>query len=301
MSATPNLSLDRLGLFLKRGSTRARLLLIPIAVFETVFFLLPLLYLFRLSLYRSGNSAAFVPGTLSFESYATILTSSFVHQILFFTVKMAVISTVITIAIAFVYSYAIWQSSGLKRTALLFSIVLPLLTTLVAKLYAWLVLLSPKGTTNALLLDVGMIGQPLPLMYNFFGVIVGQVYIILPYAVLAIYSVMSTLDWETVEAARDLGASRPRSVLEVVLPGSMPGIIVGTIVTWAWGIGAYASPSLLGSGSERTLSIEVESRMLTEFNWPEASAMSLLMLVLVLSTVIILFNVMNRFEGEQNA
>jgi spermidine/putrescine transport system permease protein len=301
MSATPNLGLDRLGLFLKRGSTRARLLLIPIAVFETVFFLLPLLYLFRLSLYRSGNSAAFVPGTLSFESYATILTSSFVHQILFFTVKMAVISTVITIAIAFVYSYAIWQSSGLKRTALLFSIVLPLLTTLVAKLYAWLVLLSPKGTTNALLLDVGMIGQPLPLMYNFFGVIVGQVYIILPYAVLAIYSVMSTLDWETVEAARDLGASRPRSVLEVVLPGSMPGIIVGTIVTWAWGIGAYASPSLLGSGSERTLSIEVESRMLTEFNWPEASAMSLLMLVLVLSTVIILFNVMNRFEGEQNA
>ncbi len=300
MSTTTRNPLDRFGSLLKRGSTRARLLLVPITVFETVFFVFPLLYLLRLSLYESGSSGAFVEGTVSVESYVAVLTSSLVHQILFFTVKMAVVSTVVTMVIAFGYSYAIWRADGLKRTALLFSIVLPLLTTLVAKLYAWLVLLSPAGTINKPLVEAGIVSQPLPLMYNFTGVIIGQVYIILPYAVLSIYSVMSTLDWQTVEAARDMGASRPRSVLEIVLPGSMPGIIVGTVVTWAWGIGAYASPSLLGSESQRTLSIEVESRMLTEFNWPEASAMALLMLVMVLSTVLILFNVMNRYEGEQN-
>lgn len=298
MSTVTRNPLDKLGAFIKRGSNRAKLLLVPITVFEAVFFLLPLAYLFRLSLYESGSSGAFIEGTLSIESYVAILTSSLVHQILFFTIKMAVVSTVITMVIAFGYSYAIWRADGLTRTALLFSIVLPLLTTLVAKLYAWLVLLSPAGTINRPLVEAGVVSQPLPLMYNFTGVIIGQVYIILPYAVLSIYSVMSTLDWQTVEAARDMGASRPRSVLEIVLPGSMPGIIVGTVVTWAWGIGAYASPSLLGSESERTLSIEVESRMLTQFNWPEASAMALLMLVMVLSTVLVLFNLMNRLEGE---
>lgn len=300
MSTITRSPLAKFGSFLKQSSSRARLLLIPITVFETVFFIIPLVYLFRLSLYETGSSAAYVEGTLTFESYVTILTSSFVHQLLFFTVKLAVISTVITMVIAFGYSYAIWRADGLKRTALLFSIVLPLLTTIVAKLYAWLVFLSPAGTINRPLVEARLVGQPLPLMYNFTGVVVGQIYIILPYAVLAIYSVMSTLDWQTVEAARDMGASRPRSVLEIVLPGSMPGIIVGTVVTWAWGIGAYASPILLGSEGERTLSIEVESRMLTRFNWPEASAMALLMLVMVISTVLILFNLMNRYKGDQN-
>ena len=300
MSTITRNPLAKFGSFLKQSSSRARLLLIPITVFETVFFIIPLVYLFRLSLYETGSSAAYVGGTLTFGSYVTILTSSFIHQLLFFTVKLAVISTVITMVIAFGYSYAIWRADGLKRTALLFSIVLPLLTTIVAKLYAWLVFLSPAGTINRPLVEAGLVGQPLPLMYNFTGVIIGQIYIILPYAVLAIYSVMSTLDWQTVEAARDMGASRPRSVLEIVLPGSMPGIIVGTVVTWAWGIGAYASPILLGSEGERTLSIEVESRMLTRFSWPEASAMALLMLVMVISTVLILFNLMNRYKGDQN-
>lgn len=300
MSTITRSPLARFGSFLKQSSSRASLLLIPITVFETVFFIIPLVYLFRLSLYETGSSAAYVEGTLTFGSYVAILTSSFVHRLLFFTVKLAVISTVITMVIAFGYSYAIWRADGLKRTALLFSIVLPLLTTIVAKLYAWLVFLSPAGTINRPLVEAGLVGQPLPLMYNFTGVVVGQIYIILPYAVLAIYSVMSTLDWQTVEAARDMGASRPRSVLEIVLPGSMPGIVVGTVVTWAWGIGAYASPVLLGSEGERTLSIEVESRMLTRFSWPEASAMALLMLVMVISTVLILFNVMNRYKGDQN-
>lgn len=297
MSVATRSPLDRLGHLLRRGSTRAKLLLVPLAAFETVFFVIPLLYLVRLSLYEPATAGAYVDGTWSITSYVNVLTSPFIHDVLVFTFKLAVVSTLITVVIGFAYAYAIWRASGLKRTVLLFAMVLPLLTTLVAKLYAWVLLLTPNGTINEWLLGAGLVGQPLELMNNFPGTVIGQVYICLPYAVLAIYSVMSTLEWDTVEAAYDLGASRPRAVLEVVVPGAMPGVAVATVITWAWGVGAYAAPSLLGSSAERTFAIEVENRMLARFNWPEASAMALLILVLVLVSVLLLFNFLNRYGG----
>lgn len=297
-----NLSpIDRFGRLLQRGSTRAKLLLVPLTVFETIFFIIPLLYLLRISLYEPASSGAYVEGTWSTTSYVNIVTSSFIHDILLFTIKLAVISTIITVVIAFAYAYAIWRAGGIKQTILLFAMVLPLLTTLVAKLYAWVLLLTPNGTVNEYLLSAGLISQPMELMNNFLGTVIGQVYICLPYAVLAIYSVMSTLEWDTVEAAQDLGASRPRAVLEVVVPGAMPGVAVATVITWAWGVGAYAAPSLLGSSSERTFAIEVENRMLSQFNWPEASAMALLILLFVLVSVMLLFNFLNRYGGGEQS
>lgn len=292
---------ERIGRVLQRGTTRAKLLLVPLTVFETIFFVIPLLFLLRISLYEPTTSGAYLDGTWSLTNYVSILTSSFIHDILIFTFKLAVVSTIITVVIGFAYAYAVWRASGLKRNALLFAMVLPLLTTLVAKLYAWVLLLTPNGTVNEYLLGAGLIDQPLALMNNFLGTVIGQVYICLPYAVLAIYSVMSTLEWDTVEAAHDLGASRPRAVIEVVVPGAMPGIAVATVITWAWGVGAYAAPSLLGSASERTFAIEVENRMLAQFNWPEASAMALLILVLVLVSVMLLFNFLNRYGGGEQA
>jgi spermidine/putrescine transport system permease protein len=301
MSVQTPTPLARLGRLFQRGSVRSKVLLVPLVVFETIFFVIPLLYMVRLSLYEPTNAGAYADGTWSVTSYVNILTSSFIHEILLFTFKLAVVSTILTVAIGFVYAYAVWRSSGLKQTLLLFAMVLPLLTTLVAKLYAWVLLLTPNGTINDYLLGAGIVGEPLGLMNNFVGTVIGQVYICLPYAVLAIYSVMSTLDWETVEAAHDLGASRPRAVLEVVVPGAMPGVAVATVITWAWGVGAYAAPSLLGSSSERTFAIEVENRMLAQFNWPEASAMALLILVLVLVSVVLLFNFLNRYGGGEHS
>lgn len=300
MSATGTRVFTRVGNLLQQGSTRAKLLLVPLTVFEAIFFVVPLLYLIRISLYEPSSAGAYAAGTVSLMSYANVLTSSYLHEVLLFTFKLAVTSTVITVGISFAYAYAIWRATGIKQTALLFAMVLPLLTTLVAKLYAWVLLLSPEGTINDALLAAGTVESAIPLMNNFLGVVVGQVYVCLPYAVLSIYSVVSTLDWETVEAARDLGASRPRSVMEVVVPAAIPGIAVATVITWAWGVGAYASPALLGSASQTTFAIEVEDRMLTEFNWPEASAMALLILLLVFVSVLLLFNFLNRYGGGEN-
>lgn len=290
---------ERLGYWLQRGSTRAKLLMVPLVLFELVFFIVPLLFLFRISLFDQTADGAYVPGTLSASSYVDVVTSDLLFGLLVFTVKFTIVVMLVTLGLAILLSYAIWRADGLLKTALLFAVILPLLTTLVVKLYSWLLLLSPVGPFNSALLAAGWIEQPLILVNNFTGTVVGQVYTALPYATLAIYSVLSTINWSTVEAARDLGASRPRSFYEVVLPQALPGIAVGMVVTFAWSVGAYAAPALLGSATERTFAIEVERLMLRQFNWPVAAALSIVLLLIVLASILVMFGLLNRWGGEE--
>jgi spermidine/putrescine transport system permease protein len=143
-----------------------------------------------------------------------------------------------------------------------------------------------------------VLSSPVQVVPNTLGVVIGQVYIVFPYAMLAIYSVLSTVEWELVEAARDLGAGRARSFFEVVLPEIMPGITVATIISFAWSVGAYSAPALLGAGSDRPFAIEVEEQMLLNFNWPIATALSTIMLVLMFVSIVLIYAVLGRFGGD---
>lgn len=280
------------------GVDRSLLLLVPLVAYELLFFVAPFLILLRISLTEPSTAGAYASGTWSIQPYVDVLTSEFFLGIIAYSFKLGVVSTAVTVALGTFYAYAIWRASGLYKSLLLFSIVLPLLTTLVIKTYAWLPLLAPTGTVNDLLLAANVLSSPVQFAPNTPGVVLGEVYIVLPYAVLAIYSVLSTMDWTVVEAARDLGASRPRSFVEVVLPQAMPGIAVATVVTFAWSVGAYAAPALLGAGSDRTFAIEVESQMLSNFNWSVGTAFAVIMLVLMFVSSLALFNLLNRWGGE---
>lgn len=277
---------------------RSKLLLAPLVVYELVFFVAPFLILLRISLTEQSTTGAYAAGAWSVQPYVDVLTSDYFLGIIAYSFKLGVISTAITVALATFYAYAIWRATGLRKSLLLFSVVLPLLTTLVIKTYAWLPLLAPTGTVNDVLLAANVLSSPVQFAPNTPGVVLGEVYIVLPYAVLAVYSVLSTMDWMVVEAARDLGASRPRSFVEVVLPQAMPGVAVATVITFAWSVGAYAAPALLGAGSDRTFAIEVESQMLSNFNWSVGTAFAVVMLVLMFVSSLLLFNLLNRWGGE---
>lgn len=115
---------------------------------------------------------------------------------------------------------------------------------------------------------------------------------------LSVYSVLSSVKWELVEAARDLGAGRVRSFFEVVLPDIMPGITVATVISFAWSVGAYSAPALLGAGSDRTFALEVQEQMLINFNWPIATALSTIMLVLMLVSILFIYVTLGRIGGN---
>lgn len=290
---------EQIGSWFRRSSNRAKLLIIPLLIYEILFFLVPLAYLFRMSLQEPTADGVFTPGTWSIQGYINVLQSDLIMGMIRFTIEFTIAVTAVTLVLSVFMSYVLWRAKGWLKTMLLFSIILPLLTTLVVKLYAALLLLSPIGPINEALLNFGVVDTPVMMINNFFGTIIGQVYTAMPYATLAIYSVMSTIDWETVEAARDLGASRIRSFYEVVLPLSLPGITVGLVITFAWSVGAYASPALLGSASERTFAIEVERLLLRQFNWAMAGALSILLLVIVLISILLMFALLHRLGGEE--
>ncbi|WP_306059470.1 ABC transporter permease [Natronococcus wangiae] len=279
-------------------SKRAFLLMLPLVAFELLIFLAPFLILLRISFAEGASASAFAEGTWSLDAYAGVFTSELFRSIVVYSFGMGFAVTAITVAIGLLYAYAIWRAEGLLESALLFSVVLPLLTTLVIKTYAFVPLLAPSGTLNDVLTSLNLISSPIQIVPGTAGVVVGQVYIVLPYAVLAIYSVLATMDWGIVEAARDLGASRPRSFLEVVVPQAMPGVIVGAVVSFAWSVGAYAAPALLGGGGDQTFAIQVEQQMLTGFRWPTATALSVVMILAMLASVVLLFTTLDRFGGE---
>ncbi|WP_442978259.1 ABC transporter permease [Salarchaeum sp. III] len=283
-----------LGRRIKSRDTESVLLVAPLAAFELVFFVVPFLILVRMSLNESAQAGPYQSG-FTLDAYRSVLDSGLYHDLVFFSFKLGVIATTVAVLLALFYAYAAYRATGFRKSLLLFSIILPLLTTLVVKTYAWRPLLAPNGVLNNVLMSIGLIGSPIQFAPGMFGTVVGQVYIVFPYAVLAIYSVLSTMDWDTVEAARDLGASRPRSFLEVVVPEALPGIAVATVVSFAWSVGAYAAPSQLGSGQQTTFAMEIESLMLTAFDWPTGAAFSLLMLggMLVVSLA-----VMRLFTGS---
>lgn len=277
-------------------SNRALLLMAPLIVFELLVFVVPFFILLRISFAEESSDLVYAEGTWTLQAYVDVFTSGLLRSIVGYSFMLGLAVTVVTVVIAIFYAYAIWRSDGLVKSLLLFSVVLPLLTTLVIRTYAFQPLLSPTGTVNEILLSLNLIGSPVQIVPSTAGVIIGQTYIVLPYAVLAIYSVMATMDWHVVEAARDLGASRPRSVLEVVVPQVMPGIIVAAVISFAWSVGAYAAPDLLSNSI--SFAMHVEGLMLSGLRYPLAAAFSVVMLVLMLVCIGVLFAVLNRFGGD---
>lgn len=280
------------------GSRRSLLLMSPLILFELLVFVVPFLLLVRISFTEQSQGLPYAEGTFTIASYVQVLQSELLQGIIVYSFKLGIIATLLTVILAVFYAYATWRANGIRKSALLFSVVLPLLTTLVIKTYVWVPLLAPNGTANSLLLAVSLIQAPLQMVPNTFGVVIGQVYIVFPYAMLAIYSVLTTVEWELVEAARDLGASRTRSFFAVVLPEIMPGITVATVISFAWSVGAYSAPALLGAGSDRPFALEVQEQMLVNFNWPIATALSTVMLVLMFVSILIIYTVLGRFGGD---
>lgn len=272
------------------------LLLLPIVALELGTFVAPFVLLVRISLYENTRISFYEEGTWTLSNYATVFADSYLQGRFLVTLEIAAIATAATLVIGTFFAYVIWRSAGWLKAGLIVAMILPMLTTLVVKLYTWVLLLAPLGTVNDVLLGARVVNEPVVLMSNRFGVVVGLVYTTLPYTVLPIYAVLANMEWEILEAARVHGAGEVRSFVEVILPAAIPGVIVATVLTLVWNFGAFAAPGLLGSGAEQTLAMEVDY-YLQRFNWPLSAALSFTMFAFVIVSTIVLFNLLGRWGG----
>ena len=256
-------------------------LLAPGLGYLALFLLVPCLVLFANAFFERGIYGGIDYEVATAENFTRAFDTLYL-QILLRSAGIALLATAIAVLIGYPTAYAICLAPPHRQTFLLFVVMLPFWTNYLIRTYAWIVLLNRKGLVNEGLAAVGVVSEPLPLLYNAFAVVLGLVYSYLPFVVLAIYASLSRLDGSLIEAAEDLGASGLRSFLDIVLPLTLPGVAAGAVFVFVLSIGNFVTPDLLGGGRFQMVGNLIYDQFLTARDWPFGAALAMVLIAIML-------------------
>jgi spermidine/putrescine transport system permease protein len=212
--------------------------------------------------------------------------------------RIAGLATLIALLVGYPAAYAIAKAPRHRQIAYLVLIMLPFWSNYLIRTYAWIVLLNREGLINKGLSSLGLIQEPLPLLYNEFAIVTGLVYNYLPFVVLAIYSSISRLNPEVLEASEDLGASAARTFWRVTLPLTLPGVAAGAVFVFVLSIGNFITPDLLGGGRLQMVGNVIYDQFLTARDWPFGATLGMMLIGIMM---ILLFSqalLVRRAQGE---
>jgi putative spermidine/putrescine transport system permease protein len=261
-------------------------LALPLALFFLLFFLGPLAVLVAESF--SGGD-----GKPVLTHYVRFLGDGFYLSILWSTLWLGVKATLLCLVFAYPLAWLMTHASPRTRSILLFIVVLPILTSVVVRTFAWIVILGSQGVFNKALLALGVIQQPMRLLFTETGVIIVLAQVMLPLMVLPIVATMGKIDPNLHDASATLGAGEWRTFWKVTLPLSVPGVIAGCILVFAGSITAYVTQTLIGSAQLLYMPLAIYQQALGANNWAFASAMSVIFMAAVL-IVVYLLNMVGR-------
>ena len=216
------------------------------------------------------------------------------------SVAMALITTVLCLLLGFPMAYGIARSPAATRNILLLLIILPFWISFLLRVYAWMGLMNTHGVINTLLLWLGLIEQPLKIMYTDFATAVGLVYSYLPFMILPLYATLERMDMDLIDAAQDLGASRSRAFWDITWPLAKPGTIAGCLLVFIPAIGEYVIPYLLGGPDSLFIGRVLFDEFFLNRDWPLASAVAIVLLLLLVVPIVLLQRAQAR-DKEQVA
>ncbi|WP_146758999.1 ABC transporter permease [Rhizobium tropici] len=244
-------------------------LLVPSAIFLSLFFIFPLLKLIAISL-PNGST----------EFYRQIFTTPLFLRVIGETFRVSFIVMIVTVVVAYPYAYA--MAHGGRKVLLLLSIALliPFWVSLLLRSFSWIILLQNSGLINEILLATGLTDRPLRLIRTPVGVAVGMVHILLPYAVLPLYTVMKKIDLRLLEASAICGANWLRGFLRIYLPLSLPGIAAAAILAFTLSLGFYITPSLLGSPRDIMIAQLIAGQFTEQLNFGLGAALAIVLMIL---------------------
>ena len=223
-----------------------------------------------------------------FASYTKFFTSAFRVTVLMRTFEIAVITTAISVVIGFATAWVVARSPGRMKSILIIASVFPLLTSVVVRSFAWLVILGKNGILNKTLQFVGVIDEPLSMLYTEGSVIVAMVYLFVPLMILTLVGVLEGIPQDLTEAAASLGATPTAAFRQVVFPMAVPGLIVGAVLVFTGSFTSYATPQLLGGDRQMMMGTFLYQRAMVIFDWVGASTIAAVMVVVTLTTVLLM-------------
>ena len=233
--------------------------------------------------------------TLNFSSYQFLATDSLYIKTYLSSIKYALITTLLCLAIGYPFAYYMARSPKHMQPTLLMLIMLPFWTSFLLRIYAWKTLLVSNGVINNALMSLGIIDAPLAMMNNSFSLLLGMVYSYLPFMILPLYANLSKMDMRYLEAAADLGTSPFKAFWLITVPLSKAGIIAGSMLVFIPAVGEYVIPELLGGSSTLMIGRVLWDEFFSNNDWPMASAVAVVMILLILVPM----GIYNKAQAEQ--
>jgi len=261
--------------------------LAPGLVLLTLFLVLPLVSILWPTVYVGG---------ITFEGYINFFKDEFNLKILARTLRISATASVICILLGVPTSYFISRTRQSMRSFLMALSMFPMLTNSVVRSFAWINILGKNGVLNNLLVASGIVAAPITMLYTEFSILVGTVYLFLPIMVITLVGVMENIEPEVVEAAETLGAGRGKVFLKVILPLSMPGILVGSVLVFTGAMTAYTTPQLLGGNKNMMLATFIYQKAMTLGDWNGAGIVAAIMIVATLIVMKILNSIAERLD-----
>ncbi|WP_313366032.1 ABC transporter permease [Pseudomonas sp.] len=279
----PMTSEDALAREERKEHTSMLLLLTPALVMVVVLLIMPLCWLAFQSVQTEEG--------FSLANYIRIFQESIYWDTFALTFKISFLVTILSIVMGFPIAYAASRLQGFWANLILICVILPFWTSVLVRAYAWLVLLQRRGLVNQTLMDLGIIDQPLTLMHNTTGTVIGTLHVMLPFMVLPLYSVMKKIPQDLMQASESLGAKPFYTFRRVFLPMAAPGVMAGSILVFVICLGFFITPELLGGGRTILVSMLVQRNVELYHAWGAASAVGLVLLFVVF----LIFWGINRF------
>lgn len=265
----------------------------PAALWLILFFMLPLAIIVVISFLRRGTYGGIV-AEFNLLNYVKLFEGNY-FVIFWRSIWLATTTTVVSLLVGYPLAFWITRQPARLRGLLVMLVIVPFWTNFLVRTYAWMVILRNEGVINTLLQSLGLMDEPLKMLFTPGSVLIGMVYGFLPFMVLPIYANLEKFDFSLMEAAHDCGANDLRAFLRIMLPLSMPGIVAGCILVFIPSIGAFITPDILGGAKTMMLGNLIDRQFKAGRNWPFASAISVVMMALVSAATALYF----RITGEE--
>lgn len=268
---------------LGRSAHRERLVLLslvsPALLLVTVIMVLPVGWLFYLSVLSDA-------GSFSLEHYRRMWEQPSYARTFWVTFEVSFLTTGICILLGYPLAYFLSELPKRAANLCMIAVLLPLWTSLLVRTYAWLVLLQRRGLINGWGMELGLWSEPLELVHNLTGTLIGTVHVMLPFIVLPLYACMRGINRDYLKAAANLGASPTRSFWQIFFPLSIPGLATGSLIVFILCLGFYITPAVLGGGKVIMVSSRIANDIEIFFNWGAASALGVVLLLLTLLLIL---------------
>ncbi len=261
------------------GNGAFKWFVMPIYLFTLFFVIGPLIYMVILSFLEREETWG-VTNTFTFGNYLNIFDPIYLKTFAE-SLRLALRSTVLVAFFGYVFGYFMAKLKPRMRKMMMMLLMIPFWTNSLIRLYGWIIIFRANGTLDSVLMALGLIKEPLKLLYTYPAVVVGMIYALIPFMILSVYSSVEKMDWHLVEAARDLGATPAKAFWTVTFRLTLPGLLTGIILTFVPSMGLFFIADILGGNKVVLVGNLIQEQLMKVHNWPFAAALSVVLMLIM--------------------